>query len=70
MPTDGAEFAKRKPLHGRLYVEVKNGATAEALAAVAVQGRFLSFHHRFASEWHSFARSIPGPRKNSFALAA
>jgi hypothetical protein len=26
MPTDGADFARRRPLYGQFYVALKNGA--------------------------------------------
>lgn len=38
MPTDGTDFARRRPLYGRFYVALKNGAGASQLAALAADG--------------------------------
>ncbi len=38
MPTDGADFARRRPLYGRFYVAFKNGADSTQLAAFASDG--------------------------------
>lgn len=38
MPTDGADFAGRRPLYGRFYVALKNGADSTQLAAFAAEG--------------------------------
>ena len=38
MPTDGADFQRRRIFHGKYYVEVKSGADAARLAQVALEG--------------------------------
>lgn len=38
MPTDGTDFARRRPLYGRFYVAFKNGADSAQLAAFASDG--------------------------------
>ena len=38
MPTDGADFARRRPLYGQFYVALKNGADAARLASLASDG--------------------------------
>jgi hypothetical protein len=37
MPTDGADFQKRRPTQGRYFVAVKNGATSVQLAECALE---------------------------------
>jgi Queuosine biosynthesis protein QueC len=38
MPTDGADFARRRPLYGQFYVALKNGADVARLASLASDG--------------------------------
>lgn len=37
MATDGAEYTRRRSLYGKLYTEIKGGATSARVAEVAVQ---------------------------------
>jgi hypothetical protein len=45
MPTDGADFQRRRHPHGRYYVELKNGANEERLAEVGVAGLAREIAH-------------------------
>jgi hypothetical protein len=38
MPTDGADFGRRRPLYGQFYVALKNGADIARLASLASDG--------------------------------
>ena len=38
MPTDGVDFARRRPLYGQFYVALKNGADVARLASLASDG--------------------------------
>lgn len=38
MPTDGSDFARRRPLYGKFYVAIKNGASGQELAPLAIDG--------------------------------
>lgn len=37
MATDGADFQRRRPIHGRYYVALKNGDSVERLAELSVE---------------------------------
>jgi hypothetical protein len=37
MPTDGTDFARRKPIYGRFYADARNGAPAIDLAELLVE---------------------------------
>lgn len=45
MPTDGADFQRRRHSHGKYYVELKNGADVERLAQVGVAGLAREIAH-------------------------